>query len=38
MLPSISRSKSKETMKFGQLVGCKVRNFFRHAENEAGGG
>ena len=38
ILPIISRSKDKQTMKFGQLIEYDKRNiFFRsHAENEAG--
>ena len=28
ILPSISRSKSNETMKFGQLIECNMRNIF----------
>ena len=38
ILPNISRSKGNETMKFGQLIEYKKRNFFlkNHAEKEAG--
>ena len=28
MLPNISRSKGNQTMKFGQLIECKMRNIF----------
>ena len=28
MLPNISRSKDNQTMKFGQLIECNMRNIF----------
>ena len=28
MLPNISRSKGNQTMKFGQLIECNMRNIF----------
>ena len=28
MLPNISRSKNNQTMKFGQLIECNMRNVF----------
>ena len=28
ILPNISRSKANQTMKFGQLIKCKMRNIF----------
>ena len=28
ILPNILRSKSNQTMKFGQLIECNMRNFF----------
>ena len=28
MLPNISRSKDNQTMKFGQLIECNIRNIF----------
>ena len=33
--PSISRGKSNQTMKFGQLIECNMRNMFlkHHAQN-----
>ena len=38
ILPNISKSKGKQTMKFGQLTEYNKINFFlqSHAENEAG--
>ena len=38
ILPSISRSKGNQTMKFGQVIEYNKRNIFfkNHAENEAG--
>ena len=35
ILPHISRSKEIETMKFGQLIECNMRNIFlkHHAQN-----
>ena len=37
-MPNISRSKGNQTMKFGQFMKYKVRNFFfkKHGENEVG--
>ena len=35
MLPSISGSKSNQTMKLGQLIDYNKRNIFLYAENEA---
>ena len=36
ILPHISRSKEIETMKFGQLIECNMRNIFlkNHTQNE----
>ena len=28
MLPNISRDKDNQTMKFGQLIGCNMKNTF----------
>ena len=35
MLPNISRSKNNQTMKFGQLIECNMKNVFfeKHAQN-----
>ena len=38
IIPNISRSKSKQTIEFGQLIQYNKDNIFiSHAENEAGG-
>ena len=29
ILPNISRNKGNQTMKFGQLIECEMRNIFR---------
>ena len=37
IMPNIPRNKDNQTMKYGQLIECNVRNSFlkNHAENEA---